>query len=98
MCIILCIAKLMKGGYLMSTNIVRLNITLPKEVAESLNSMTEPRKRSHFIAKAIVERIERRQREKLEKDLEEGYRATRQEALAVSKEFETADLEGWDEY
>jgi metal-responsive CopG/Arc/MetJ family transcriptional regulator len=88
----------MKGGYLMSTDIVRLNITLPKEVAESLNSMTEPRKRSRFIATAIVERIERRQREKLEKDLEEGYRATRQEALAVSKEFETADLEGWDEY
>jgi len=82
----------------MSTDIVRLNITLPKEVAESLNSMTEPRKRSRFISAAIVERIERRQREKLEKDLEEGYRTTGQEALAVSKEFETADLEGWDEY
>lgn len=82
----------------MSTNIVRLNITLPKEVAESLNRMTEPRKRSRFISAAIVERIERRQKEKLEKDLEEGYRATRQEALAISKEFETADLEGWDEY
>jgi CopG family transcriptional regulator/antitoxin EndoAI len=82
----------------MSTNIVRLNITLPKEVAESLKRMTKPRKRSHFIATAIVERIERRQREKLQKDLEEGYRATRQEALAISKEFETADLEGWNEY
>ncbi len=82
----------------MSIDIVRLNITLPREVAESLNSMTEPRTRSRFISAAIVERIERRQKEKLEKDLEEGYRATRQEALAISKEFETADLEGWDEY
>ena len=82
----------------MSANIVRLNITLPKEVAESLNRMTKPRKRSHFIATAIVERIERRQKEKLEKDLEEGYRATSQEALAISKEFETLDLEGWDGY
>lgn len=82
----------------MSTDIVRLNITLPKEVAESLNRMTEPRKRSRFIATAIVERIERRQKEKLEKDLEEGYLATRREAFAISKEFETADLEGWDEY
>jgi len=88
----------MKGGHLMSTDVVRLNITLPKEVAESLNSMTEPRKRSRFIAAAIVERIERRQKEKLEKDLEEGYLATRQEAIAISKEFETGDLEGWDEY
>ena len=82
----------------MGTDIVRLNITLPIEVAESLSRVTEPRKRSRFIAAAIVERIERRQKEKLEKDLEEGYRATRQEALAISKEFKTVDLEGWDEY
>ena len=82
----------------MSTDVVRLNITLPKEVAESLKDISGPRKRSHFIAEAIVERIERRQKEKLEKELEEGYRASRQEALAISKEFETLDLEGWDEY
>ena len=62
------------------------------------NRVIEPRKRSRFIAAAIVERIEQRQKEKLEKDLEEGYRATRQEALAISKKFEIADLEGWDEY
>ena len=42
----------------MNADIVRLNITLPKEVAESLNRMTEPRRRSRFIAAAIVERIE----------------------------------------
>ena len=82
----------------MSTDVVRLNITLPKELAESLKKISEPRKRSHFIAEAIVERIERRQKEKLEKELEEGYRASRQEAFAISKEFETFDLESWDEY
>ncbi len=82
----------------MSTGVVRLNITLPKEVAESLQNISEPRKRSRFIAEAIVERIERKEKEKLEKELEKGYRATRQEALAISEEFETFDLEGWDEY
>ena len=82
----------------MSTDVVRLNITLPKEVAESLKNISEPRKRSHFIAEAIAERIEQKKKEKLEKELEEGYRASRQESLAISKEFETFDLEGWDEY
>ncbi len=82
----------------MSRDSVRLNITLPKEVAESLQNISEPRKRSRFVAEAIVERIERKQKEKLERDLAEGYRATRQEALSISEAFETSDLEGWDEY
>ena len=60
--------------------------------------MTEPRKRSRFIAEVIMERIERIQKEKLEKDLEEGCLATRHETHAISKEFTTADLEGWDDY
>jgi len=82
----------------MTAGVVRLNITLPREVAESLNSLAGPRKRSRFIAEAIVERVERTRKARLEKELEEGYRATRQETLAFSNEFETADLEGWDEY
>jgi len=82
----------------MNAEVVRLNITLPREVAESLNSLAEPRKRSRFIAEAIVERIDRTRKAQLEKALEEGYKATRQETLSLSKEFETADLEGWDDY
>ncbi len=82
----------------MPADVVRLNITLPREVAESLNLLAEPRKRSLFIAEAIVERIERTRKAKLAKDLEEGYRVSRKESLALSREFEMADLEGWDEY
>ncbi len=82
----------------MHTDVVRMNITLPKEVVESLNRMAGPRKRSRFITEAIVDRIERKKKEALELALEEGYRANRKQALAISKEFETVDLEGWDEY
>ena len=82
----------------MPADVVRLNITLPREVAESLNLLAEPRKRSLFIAEAIVERIERTRKARLAKDLEEGYQASRKESLALSREFEMADLEGWDEY
>ena len=34
----------------------------------------------------------------LEKLLAEGYQATEKESVAFAKEFEAADLEGWDEY
>ena len=34
----------------------------------------------------------------LEAKLAEGYQATSQEGIAITKEFEPVDLEGWDEY
>ncbi len=41
----------------MSTEMVRLNITLPSSIAEELNQCSVPRKRSQFIAEAITMRI-----------------------------------------
>lgn len=82
----------------MNTETVRLNITIPKDIAQALNKLTGPRKRSQFIAEAVKQRIEQKEKEELKKILEEGYRATARENLAISKAFEAADLEGWDEY
>ncbi len=79
-------------------NTVRLNITLPKEIAEQLDNLTEPKKKSHFIAETLRQRIERIQYEQLQKLLEEGYKSTGQESLSIAREFEPIDLEGWDEY
>ena len=82
----------------MNTETVRLNITIPKDLAQALNKLTGPRKRSQFIAEAVKQRIEQKEKEELKKILEEGYRATARENLTISKAFEAADLEGWDEY
>lgn len=41
----------------MSTEMVRLNITLPSFVTEELNKFAAPRKRSQFIAEAIKIRL-----------------------------------------
>ena len=82
----------------MNTETVRLNITIPKDLAQAGNRFTGPRKRSQFIAEAVKQRIEKKEKEELKKILEEGYRATARENLAITKEFESADLEGWDEY
>ena len=79
-------------------NTVRLNITLPEDIALELEGLTGHRKRSRFIAEALRERIEKARNEQLQRLLEEGYKARKQESLAIAKEFEPVDLEGWDEY
>lgn len=77
---------------------VRLNITLPEELSKKLDELTGPRKKSRFISETIAQRIRQIQSEQLEDQLEEGYKATKKEALALTREFEAADLEGWDDY
>jgi metal-responsive CopG/Arc/MetJ family transcriptional regulator len=78
--------------------VVRMNITIPQELAHQVDELTGPRKRSQFISEALKHRIEEIQHEKAQKVLEEGYKARKEESQFITKEFEAADLEGWDEY
>ncbi|MDA3788129.1 MAG: hypothetical protein PF503_06505 [Desulfobacula sp.] len=82
----------------MSTEMVRLNITIPSSIAEELNQCAAPRKRSQFIAEAITMRIRQLKEKTLEVILAEGYQATKNEGLKITKEFEAIDIENWDEY
>ena len=79
-------------------NTVRLNITLPEELVRQLDNLAGPRRKSRFIAETLRQRIEKIQNEQLQTLLEEGYKSARQESLALAREFEPVDLEGWDEY
>lgn len=82
----------------MQTANVRLNIILPKDLVESLNEIAGPRNRSHMISESIREYLRQRKKVDLEKQLEEGYRSSAKGNIALAKEFEAVDLEGWDEY
>lgn len=82
----------------MQTANVRLNIILPRDVAESLNEIAGPRNRSRVITESIREYLRQKKEVELEKQLEEGYRASAKVNVAMAKEFEAVDLEGWDEY
>ncbi len=82
----------------MSMEMVRLNITLPSSIAEELKQISAPRKRSQFIAEAISLRIRQLKDEKLESLLIEGYLAETDLGLKITKEFESSDIENWDEY
>jgi len=82
----------------MYTDNVRMNITLPKDLAASLDEMAGPRKRSRFIVQALRMMIDQLKKNEMDLLLAEGYRAGKDENLKVAETFEPFDLEGWDEY
>ena len=79
-------------------NMVRMNITIPEDLARRLNDLVGIRGKSRFIDETIKDRIKKMEQEEIERRLEEGYRAGKDESLSIAEEFENVDLEGWDEY
>ncbi len=82
----------------MTTNTVRMNITLPADLAEVLKKITAPRRRSQFVAEAVGQKIKQLQDHLLDKSLKEGYQANKKEGLTITQEFESSDLEDWNDY
>ena len=76
----------------------RINVILPKELIETVDRIAGPRSRSRLIAESLREHIRQMKKDELDKQLEEGYRATAKESTALAREFEAADLEGWGDY
>jgi len=82
----------------MSTEMIRLNITLPRDLVVAMNSLTGRKERSRFIREAVLERIEKQRKREMEQLLAEGYRERVKDNLALTEEFNHADLERWDDY
>ncbi len=82
----------------MHTETARINVTLPRELIEALNQIAGSRSRSRLISESLQAYIQEMQKAELGKKLEEGYRASAKEVVNLAREFEAADLEGWDEY
>lgn len=76
----------------------RLNIVLPDALIREIDQIAGRRKRSQFIAEAVKRRILDLEKDRLRKEMGEGYRAARREDEELMREFEAADLEGWDDY
>ncbi|OGX42482.1 MAG: hypothetical protein A3G91_02530 [Omnitrophica WOR_2 bacterium RIFCSPLOWO2_12_FULL_50_9] len=71
---------------------IRLNITIPEDVAEQLHHI---RNKSQFISRALKEKFDREKTQKLEKALIEGYKETASEDRRTAGEWDNATLEGW---
>jgi len=61
----------------------RLNITLPDKIAQEIKDIPN---KSRFISEAVKEKIDRINKEKMDKLLIEGYKATRKEDKEINKE------------
>lgn len=72
----------------------RLNITLPETVAEAIEAYQN---KSKFISEAIVEKIQKDKKQKLEILLIEGYKSEIDSDKKINKDWEAATLEGWPE-
>ncbi len=70
----------------------RLNITLPEKIAQEIKYIPN---KSAFIAVAVKEKLDRINKEKLDKLLIEGYKATRKEDKEINQEWEKITLEEW---
>lgn len=75
-------------------NTVRLNITLPDEVAQMLSDV---RNKSAYIAEAIVKVKKIEDKERLHNELEAAYRQSAQEDYECYKEWEHTMADGIDE-
>lgn len=68
-----------------------LEVKVPDEIFSNFNlDSVEPEK---FVLEAVKEKIERENHNNFAALLAEGYKATRDDDLALTKEFEAADLE-----
>jgi len=74
---------------------LKLNFTVPEDIAEALKSRVSRRKRSAFVAAAVAEKLEELEKEQLRQSLIEGYQARQAEDAEVNQEWEGATLEKW---
>ena len=74
---------------------LKLNFTVPEDIAEALKARVGKRKRSAFVAAAVLDKLKELEQEQLRQALVEGYQARRAEDVGVNQEWEEATLEGW---
>lgn len=74
-------------------NTVRMNITLPLEIAEMLKNI---KNKSAFIAESIRERIEKEKKANLIKELTAGYKVRKLEDERLSQDWDITSGDGID--
>ena len=72
---------------------LKLNFTIPEDIAEALKARISKRKRSAFVAAAVLAKLKELEQEELGQALMEGYQARREEDAEINREWETSTLE-----
>lgn len=71
---------------------MRTTITLPDDLARDAKELASDRSLSEFIRQALKERVEKLQRERLARELEEGYGAEAEEP-SLDPEWAAVEVE-----
>ena len=74
---------------------LKLNFTVPENIAEELKLHVKKRKRSAFVAAAVADKLKLLKKEQLRQSLLEGYQARRDEDSEIDQEWEGAAFEEW---
>ena len=75
---------------------LKLNFTVPEDIAQELKNRVSKSKRSAFVTEAVRRRLEELTQKQLEQELKEGYITRRKENEELNREWETATLEKWE--
>ena len=79
-------------------NKLKMNFTVPADVAATLRAVVKPRNRSGFVTDAIVRRLQEVEQEHLRQILIEGYLARREEDEKINADWKSiSQEEEWDD-
>jgi len=73
-----------------------IQISVPEKIYYSLETISQDK--NTFILEAIESKIKESDVKNLEKQLIEGYKASQHETIEITKDFESIDFDGWEEY
>ncbi|WP_300155953.1 hypothetical protein [Solidesulfovibrio sp.] len=82
----------------MPSQVARVNVALPAGLVAELADAVGPRGKSVFIAEAVRDCLERREKRSLNAELQGGYAARRDEGAQLTQVFEAVDLKGWGDH
>lgn len=74
---------------------IKVNFTIPEDVANKLRELVDNRKRSAFVTEAVGEKLKEIEQERLQAALTAAYIERREEDMELYKEWEAVMLEGW---
>jgi len=74
---------------------LKINFTVPEDVAEGLKSRISKRKSSALVPAEIADKLKELEEEQLRQSLVEGYQARQAEDVEDNREWEEATLEEW---
>jgi metal-responsive CopG/Arc/MetJ family transcriptional regulator len=75
---------------------LKLNFTVPEDIARELKNRIAKSKRSAFVTEAVRSRLVELKKKQLEQELEEGYQARYEEDAEMNQDWEKITLENID--